>query len=93
MLLSEIPLFDLIFAAEDKHGEETHMVIEAVSKNPDKEINDMDVTTDDIVWWVEFKNDQRVLDTFEEVEKYFLRDDYEPYKNKENEDGKVKVTW
>jgi len=90
MLLSEIPLFDLIFAAEDKHGEETHMVIEAVSKNPDKEINDMDVTTDDIVWWVEYKDDQRVLDTFDEVKSYFLGEDYVL---DESKTGEVQVTW
>jgi len=92
MLLNDIPLFELIFAAEDKHGEKTHMVIEAVSKNPEKEINEMDLTVNDVVWWVEFKDDKRVLDTFEEVQKYFLGEGCDLSKVKTQE-GKVKITW
>jgi hypothetical protein len=74
MLLSEIPLFDLIFAVEDKHGVDTHMVIEAVSKNPNKDVDDFDITDDEVLWWVEFKDDRKVLNSFEEVRTFFLEE-------------------
>jgi hypothetical protein len=73
-LLSEIPLFDLIFAAEEKHGEDTHMVIEAVSKNENVTVDMNDVSVDDVVWWVEFEDQIKTFDTFDEVEKFFLEE-------------------
>jgi hypothetical protein len=73
-LLSEIPLFDLIFAAEEKHGEDTHMVIEAVPKNEDVNADMNNVSVEDVVWWVEFQDQVKTFDTFDQVEKFFLEE-------------------
>jgi hypothetical protein len=70
--LSDLPIFELVIKAEEKHGEKTHMVIEAVSKDPNKEVSDFDITTDDVIWWVEFKDQKKTFETFNEVENYFL---------------------
>jgi xylose isomerase len=72
--LSDLPIFQLAIEAEKKHGEETHMVIEAVSKDPSKDVSDFDVTTEDVVWWVEFENQKKIFETFEEVKNYFLNE-------------------
>lgn len=74
MLLSEVPLFDLIFAAEKKHGEDTHMVIEVVPRDQDSMVDLNNVSEEDIIWWVEFKDQVKTFDTFEEVEKFFLEE-------------------
>lgn len=74
MQLTEIPIIALAMKAEEKHGEDTHMVIEAIAKNPEVNIDTdpMDVDVSDVVWWVEFEDKVKTFDTFDEVEKFLL---------------------
>jgi hypothetical protein len=69
--LSELPFMEVILKSEEKHGINTHMVIEAVSKD-DNEEDEPD--EDSVVWRVEFENEEKIFETFSEVEKYLLED-------------------
>lgn len=73
-LISDIPILKLAYEAEQKHGEDTHMVIEVVLKNdiPEDKLKTNEVTTDDVLWWVEFEDNQMVFDDFAAVEDYLL---------------------
>lgn len=77
-LVSDIPIIDLIKEIEEKHGEDTHMVIEVVVKNEDHvdidEDNIGNLKESDVLWWVEFENDQKVFDNFSMVKHYFLNE-------------------
>lgn len=73
-LLSEVPIFNLALAAEKKHGEHTHMVIEAVPKDENSIIDINDVSVDDVVWWVEFEDQVKTFDTFDEVNRFFMEE-------------------
>lgn len=54
---------ELICEIEEKYGHEVHMVIEPIfNNNDDNGFN----------WWVEFKNVQKALNTFEDVKTFFL---------------------
>jgi hypothetical protein len=56
---------NLIFEAEQKHGHKVHMVIEPIfDGNNDQQFG----------WWVEFENDSRIVESIEEMKKYFLED-------------------
>lgn len=81
-LVSELPIMDVAMQAEEKHGIDTHMVIEVVLKNP-KEVDEHDTTfetdydgvsEEDVLWWVEFENRQMVFDTFDMVKHFFLEE-------------------
>lgn len=73
--ISDIPIIDLAIQAEEKHGEETHMVIEIVPKNEVEENMGIDsLTEDDVLWWVEFENEQKVFDNFDMVTHYLLNE-------------------
>lgn len=74
MLLTEVPIISIAMQAEEKHGEDTHMVIEAVAKNPDSnlDIDPSGVDVSDVVWWVEFEDQVKTFDTFDEVERFLL---------------------
>lgn len=74
MLLSDVPIMKLALAAEEKHGEDTHMVIEAIPKNNDVTTDMNEVSVDDVVWWVEFQDQVKTFNTFDEVEKFFLEE-------------------
>jgi hypothetical protein len=69
--ISDLPLMYTIMQAEKKHGVNTHMIIEAIPKN-DEELNSP--TENDVCWWVEFENDKKIFETFDEVQKYLLED-------------------
>lgn len=80
--ISELPIMTLAMEAEEKHGIDTHMVIEVVLKNP-KEVDEDDLTAEtdydqvdekDVMWWVEFENQQIVFDTFEMVKHFLLEE-------------------
>lgn len=77
-LVSDIPIIDLIKEIENKHGEDTHMVIEVVVKDEKHSNIDEDhlgnLDEKDILWWVEFKNEQKVFDNFAMVRHYFLNE-------------------
>ena len=62
---------DLILQAEEKHGINTHMVVEAVSKDEEQEA---EPDEDSVVWWVEFEYNQKIFYTFPEVKKYLLEE-------------------
>jgi len=75
-LVSDIPIIQLALEAEKKHGEDTHMVIEIVLKEdvPESKLYSNEVTTDDVLWWVEFEDQQRIFDKFACVEDFLLRE-------------------
>ena len=71
--LSELPLLDTILKAEDKHGVDTHMVIEVISKEEVEE-NYNDPLESEVMWWVEFKDQYKQFNTFDEVTTYLLEE-------------------
>jgi hypothetical protein len=73
-LLSELPISKTIIDAEKKHGIDTHMVIECISKEEIPEQNIEGETEDSVYWWVEFENQIQTFETFDEVEKFLLED-------------------
>lgn len=75
-LVSDIPILQLASEAEQKHGEDTHMVIEVVLKEdvPELALDSNEVTTDDVLWWVEFEDQQRIFDEFDCVKKFLLEE-------------------
>ena len=76
--LSDIPILQVAQQAEEKHGVDTHMLIEAVIKDEFKEYfesNELDFATEDqILWWVEFEDQQAVFDDFDMVSNYLLNE-------------------
>ena len=61
----DFEISNLIFEVEKKHGYKVHMVIEPVfDANDDEQLG----------WWVEFENDSRIVESIEEMKKYFLED-------------------
>ena len=73
-LLSELPIQSTIMKAEEKHGYETHMVIECVCREDLPEHNTGDETEDTVYWWVEFEDQIKTFETFDEVRKFLLED-------------------
>ena len=73
-LLSELPISQTIFDAEEKHGIDTHMVIECASRKDILEQNVEEETEDSVYWWVEFENEIKTFQTFDEVQKFLLKD-------------------
>jgi len=77
-LVGELPIMELAIKAEEKHGEDTHMVIEVVLKeHVTKELEASDynpayVGEEDVYWWVEFEDQIRVFDDFRMVEHYLM---------------------
>lgn len=74
MKISELPLMEVILAAEKKHGTDVHMVIEAVPKNDNSPEDPSGATEDDIVWWVEFENIVKPFEKFDDVRKFLLEE-------------------
>jgi hypothetical protein len=73
-LLSEVPIFNLALAAEKKHGEHTHMVIEAIPKDENANTDINNVSVNDVVWWVEFEDQVKTFNTFDEVSRFFMEE-------------------
>ena len=79
-LISELPIMDVAMKAEEKHGEDTHMVIEVVLKEyvsenlEDPMYNPAYVGEEDVYWWVEFENEIKIFDNFLLVEHYLLNE-------------------
>ena len=63
-LLSDLPIQKVIMDAEEKHGHETHMVIECVSKGELPDSHTGEETEDLVYWWVEFENQIKTFETF-----------------------------
>jgi len=72
--LSELPIMETIFKAEEKHGIDTHMVIEAIPKEGVDFDSQGDEKEEHVMWWTEFENQTQVFETFKEVEKFFLEE-------------------
>lgn len=70
--ITELPLMEVILKAEEKHGLTTHMVVEAVRKDDEKE--ELEPDENSVLWWVEFENDKKIFETFSEVKKFLLED-------------------
>jgi len=73
-LLSDLEISRVIVSAEEKHGRDTHIVIECVSKEDIPETHTGEETEDSIYWWVELENQIKTFETFAEVEKFLLED-------------------
>jgi hypothetical protein len=71
--IADLPLMEVILAAEEKHGIDTHMVIEAVPKHEDVE-NESNPLDTDVVWYVEFKELVRTFFNFSDVKKFLLEE-------------------
>lgn len=65
---------DIAIKAEEKHGEDTHMVIEIVVKEEKENIGLESLTEDDVVWWVEFEDQQKIFDDFDMVTDFLLNE-------------------
>ena len=61
----DLEVSKLISQIEKKHGYQVHMAIEPVF---DAE------TREQYGWWVEFENDSRLVESFDDMEKYFLEE-------------------
>lgn len=72
--LADLPIMEVILAAEEKHGIDTHMVIEAVPKHKDSPSEMEDASDDDVVWYVEFKNIIKTFFSFDDVKKFLLEE-------------------
>jgi hypothetical protein len=72
--LSELQIQKVIMDAEKKHGHETHMVIECVSKENLEEFASGEETEDSIYWWVEFEDQIKTFETFSDVENFLLNE-------------------
>jgi len=73
-LLSEIPFMETILAAEEKHGIDIHMVIEAMPKTEESPEN-MDEAEDiDVIWKVEFQEIVKFFENFDDVRNFLLNE-------------------
>ena len=78
--ITDIPLYDIIREIEKKHGEDTHMVIEAFI-NDDNVHEDLEaeVPVDKLLWWCEFQDQITVFDNIAAVKHWFLNEvTYDP---------------
>ena len=73
-LLSDLDITKVIMSAEERHGHETHIVIECISKDEIPEFHTGEETENSVYWWVELENQIKTFETFAEVEKYLLQD-------------------
>jgi RAB protein geranylgeranyltransferase component A len=65
---------EVILAAEEKHGVDTHMVIEAVPKHKDAPDKMEEADDTDVVWYVEFKDIVKTFFNFDEVKTFLLEE-------------------
>ena len=61
----DLEVSNLIFEIEKKHGYQVHMVIEPVFDGE---------TREQYGWWVEFESDTRLVESLDEMKKYFLEE-------------------
>lgn len=75
--LNELPLHELILAMEEKHGVDTHMVIECfpqAGKDQEEASPDKIPTEDDVVWLIEFKDIKMMFEDFYEMRDYLINE-------------------
>ena len=71
--VTDIPLYSLIKEIEEKHGEDTRMIIEAMLPD-DKEAEDYgkEIPVDELLWWCEFQDQVKVFDNLASVRSWFM---------------------
>ena len=75
--LEDLPLMPLIKEMEEKYGVDTHMVIECMpmaGRVPDEEMPQGTITPteEDVVWYVEFKDEKYMFEDFWEMRFHML---------------------
>ena len=88
LLLSELPLYEIVQEIEKKHGHELNMVIEAFLKDQKPEydhIRDSDILENDeltaaeVYWYCEFQDQKKLFDHIAQVKHWFLEEvEYNP---------------
>ena len=88
LLLSEIPLYEIVQEIEAKHGHDLNMVIEAFLKDQKPEydhIRDSDIlehgqlTAAEVYWYCEFQEQKKVFEHIAQVKHWFLEEvEYNP---------------
>ena len=75
--VTDIPLYDVIQAIEEKHGSDVHMVIEALlpdGKTPEDYKSETEMPVDELMWWCEFQDKVKVFDNIARVKDWFLNE-------------------
>lgn len=73
--LEDLPLMQLIKDMEDKYGVDTHMVIECMpiaGRESDDPSATKLATEEDVVWYVEFKDEKYMFEDFWEMKFHML---------------------
>jgi ribosomal protein L7/L12 len=73
--LEDLPLMELIKNMEDKYGVETHMVIECMpiaGRESDDPVATKLATEEDVVWYVEFRDEKYMFEDFWEMRFHML---------------------
>ena len=74
--VTDIPLYSVIREIEEKHGEDTYMMIEAMLNDEDEEefenSEGTEIPVDKLLWWCEFQDQVRVFDNIASVKDWFL---------------------
>lgn len=75
--VTDIPLYDVIQAIEEKHGSDVHMVIEALlpdGKTPEDYSTQTEMPVDELMWWCEFQDKVKVFDNIASAKHWFLNE-------------------
>ena len=74
--LEDLPLMPLIKEMEEKYGVDTHMVIECMPiagrESDDDAVSTKVTTEEDVVWYVEFKDEKYMFEDFWEMRFHML---------------------
>jgi len=75
--IEDLPLMPLIKEMEEKYGVDTHMVIECMpmaGRVPDEDMPEGTVipTEEDVVWYVEFRDEKYMFEDFWEMRFHML---------------------
>ena len=82
--ITDIPLYEIIKAIEEKHGEDTHMIIEAfIDDDNIHEDLESQVPVENLLWWCEFQDQIKVFDNIIAVQHWFMNEvEFDPEKGK-----------
>jgi hypothetical protein len=74
-VVTDIPLYSIIKEIEEKHGDDTRMIIEAMLPD-DKEPEDFgkEIPVDELLWWCEFQDQFKVFDNLASVRHWFIEE-------------------
>ncbi len=73
--VTDIPLFSIVKEIEEKHGDDTRMIIEAMLPD-DKKAEDFgkEIPVDELLWWCEFQDQIKVFDNLASVRNWFMEE-------------------